>query len=350
MWETLWPEDTFVEYGLTKDYSESATGEGSWSFFNFVHEVDLMGLETNTTYHYRCGSKECWSLDHTFKTAPIDNSEISFVVTGDSRNDLGEFQMDEWEEVACAAAKEDIDFSLFSGDMVFCGYFPLEWKWFFDAGAKLLVKAPFMVCLGNHEFRSPIFFQSFAMPGNEEWYSFDYSNVHVVVLNTETSLGTSLFSDNPKLFPADMGPGSEQYEWLKGDLSQVPNDKWKIVMAHRPPYSCAMHGNQTDVQPITELFDEYNVDVVFCGHDHSYQRSKPIYAGEVSENGTIYVESAGAGAPLYEVHQAEWVDFAVSCYHYILVEVGETSLTLKAKDQSGEVFDSLTLIKPEALE
>ena len=261
---------------------------------------------------------------------------------GDSRNDLGEFKMDEWAKIAHAAAQEDINFSLFSGDMVFCGFNPWEWEVFFFSASELLLKAPFITALGNHEYRSPIYFHRFALPGNEEWYSFNYGNVHAVVLNTETSLLTSI---DPGLFPADVGPGSEQYEWLKTDLSQVPDNQWKVVMFHRPPYSCGPHGDQLDVQPIIYLFDEYNVDLVFCGHDHTYQRSKPIYRGRAGENGTIYVVSGGAGAPLYEVGDDPRMEYTESCYHYILVEIEKDKLCLQAKHSDGEVFDSFTLLK-----
>jgi len=338
-WETSVPADSIVEYGLTEDYTSSATGKSSW-LIGFTHEVNLNELEPDTTYHYRCGSESGWSSDHTFQTPESD--EASFIVMGDSRNDFGEFGVERWGKVADAAAQEDIDFTLFSGDVVLFGWFPWEWNWFFSEGSELMLKAPFMSALGNHEFFSKIYFNRFAMPGNEEWYSFDCGPVHVVVLNTDTSFLTAV---HPKLSPADIGPGSAQYRWLEEDLSRVPDDQWKVVVLHRPPYSCSEHGNATDVQPITELFDRYGVDVVFCGHDHSYQRSKPIYGGEVSEEGPIYIVSAGAGAPLYEVYEAEWVEYTESCYHYTYVEVDENTMTIEAKYTDGEIFDSIALTK-----
>jgi hypothetical protein len=338
VWETSTPQESQVQYGKEKEYSATAYSKGR----RRVHEVKLKGLESDTIYHYRCGSPGRWSTNHTFRTAPLGSHDVSFVILGDSRNDPGELRMDEWREVAYAASQEDISFSLFCGDMILCGLNPWEWEAFFSSASGLLLKAPFITTLGNHEYRSPIYFHRFALPGNEEWYSFDYGNVHVVVLNTETSLLTSL---DPELFPADMGPGSEQYEWLEADLSQVPDNQWKVVMFHRPPYSCGPHGDQADVQLITHLFDEYSVDLVFCGHDHLYQRSKPIYKGRVSEEGTIYMVSGGAGAPLYEVGNDSRIEYAESCYHYILVKTEKNSLCLQAKRPDGEVFDSLTLVK-----
>ncbi|VUT26634.1 MAG: Calcineurin-like phosphoesterase [Candidatus Methanolliviera sp. GoM_oil] len=160
-----------------------------------------------------------------------------------------------------------------------------------------------------------------------------------------------LTSIKPRLFPADMGLGSEQCRWLEDDRSNVPDDVWKVIVLHRPPYSCGkVHGDQTDIQPITELFDKYNVDLVFCGHEHRYERSKPMYRGKVSEEGTIYIISAGAGAPLYPLNEEDKrFLYAESCYNYVLVKVGGDTLTLKAKYPDGEAFDSLTLKKPRRL-
>jgi len=344
-WKTSAPAGSFVQYGMDQYYGMTARGDKGSSLF---HEVNLIDLEPNTTYHYRCGSEDGWSQDHTFKTAPLDDGNISFIVVGDSRNEATDCNFDGWKVVSEAAASENFDFSLFSGDFVYFGFIPLEWKlWFDSAAPELFLKAPFMVVLGNHEFRSPIYFTQFATPDakNKGWYSFDYGNVHVAVLNTETSLLTSI---EPLIFPADMGPSSEQYKWLEDDLSNVPDDMWKIVVLHRPPYSCGKaHGDNIDVQPITTLFDEYGVDLVFAGHDHGYQRSKPIVNGEVTGgSGTIYMISGGAGAPLYPVDKKdERFSYAESCYHYTLVEVDGNVLTLKAKYPDGEVFDSLILTK-----
>ena len=132
---------------------------------SILHEGGLTDLEPNTTYHYGCGSeKDGWSLDHTFKTASVGEGDVSFMVMGDSRNNPTP-----WKKVADAAASEDFDFTLFSGDMVGDGSMLQEWKAFFDSAPKLLSNAPFMTVLGNHEFCSPLYFTLFAMPGNEAW-------------------------------------------------------------------------------------------------------------------------------------------------------------------------------------
>ena len=70
-----------------------------------------------------------------------------------------------------------------------------------------------------------------------------------------------------------------------------------------------MHGTDSDVLAargvLVPLYDKYAVDLVVNGHDHDYERSKPLMAGNppsgapVVGTGTTYVVSAGAGADAY---------------------------------------------------
>jgi hypothetical protein len=62
---------------------------------------------------------------------------------------------------------------------------------------------------------------------------------------------------------------------------------------------------------VVPILDKYNVDIAFNGHDHEYERSKPVKAGSppngapVVGSGTVYVICAGAGAEPYAVGQSQ---------------------------------------------
>jgi hypothetical protein len=74
-------------------------------------------------------------------------------------------------------------------------------------------------------------------------------------------------------------------------------------------FSSSVHGSDADVLAargaLVPLYDKYSVDLVINGHDHDYERSKPLRAGTppsgapVVGQGTTYVVSAGAGADAY---------------------------------------------------
>jgi len=54
---------------------------------------------------------------------------------------------------------------------------------------------------------------------------------------------------------------------------------------------------------LVPLFEQYGVDMVFNGHDHHYERTCPIRAGQCSsaqEGGVVYYVTGGGGAPLYK--------------------------------------------------
>jgi hypothetical protein len=75
---------------------------------------------------------------------------------------------------------------------------------------------------------------------------------------------------------------------------------------------------RTDVLPIVE---RYQVQLVLTGHEHSYQRSKPLRAGQVVKSGpgTVYITTGGGGgvphptvylcySPVYQVSVAACSD------------------------------------------
>jgi hypothetical protein len=68
----------------------------------------------------------------------------------------------------------------------------------------------------------------------------------------------------------------DQQKWLGDELSRT-GSKWKIAFFHHPIYSSGgRHGSEVDLRSIIEpLFIKYNLNVVFAGHEHFYERLKP---------------------------------------------------------------------------
>jgi hypothetical protein len=108
--------------------------------------------------------------------------------------------------------------------------------------------------------------------GTEQYYSFDYGNVHIVSLDSQLSA-------------RDDDQRSAMRTWLMDDLSSNEAD-WTIVIFHHPPYSKGSNHDsdfadtrtfdlpQKDMrEEFVPVFDSYGVDLVFGGHSHSYERS-----------------------------------------------------------------------------
>lgn len=321
-WMTSSESPSIVEYGVGLPY-ESNVG-GSPARF---HNVNITGLKPGTQYHYRCGSDSNWSDDFTFRTAPADPKEpFTFVVFGDSRS-----HWDIWGECAEAVLASGPEFCLHTGDIVRDGGKQDEWNISFKEAEALLSRRVVMPAIGNHERNDPLYYNQFALPHPEDWYSFDYGNAHFIALSTEKDMTGS------------------QREWLERDLSST-NATWKFVFYHRPMYSSGHHGCAMRVQEAwIDLFDEYHVDMVFNGHDHDYERSYPMFDNWLSdspENGTIHVVTAGAGASLYSlVSPGPWMAIFRKVNHYVFLTINGTELRMEARLFNGTVFDDVQLSK-----
>lgn len=322
-----------------------------------VHEVHVCGLSPSTTYFYKVGGPGAWSAVYDYATAPpVGSTEaLTFAVTGDSRNNY-----DIWAEVQKMVAGHGVDFQLFGGDAVGFGTNQVEWNEFFEATSgdftlqDTIARSAFMVVNGNHENLSVNFIAQFAMPQEQtdgeaatgkEWYAFDYGNVHVVALND---------------YPEASGVGEPQRSWLENDLANVDRDKtpWVFAVHHRSTYSCGgSHGSDLELRAAWQpIFDAHEVDIVFSGHDHLYERTLPVRAGEVAASdadgvpvagsGTIYVVSAGAGADLYGADDSCVETFLTeSTQNYVIVDVEDRTLRLNAYRLNGTVLDSFVYTK-----
>ena len=235
-------------------------------------------------------------------------------------------------------------FSLDSGDLVDSGGTQSYWDQWFQTMEPLISVTPFVSAVGNHDVGGGLFFTQLALPhhaptaagyDDEAYFSFDYGNTHFVVLYTE---------------PAGSA-GDAQEGWLEADLARAASDpaiRWTVVAFHRPPYSSGSHGSDTGLRERWgPIFERYGVDVVFSGHDHHYERSHPMAAGQrAAQGGVTYVVTGGAGAPTYAVGASAFTAFARSTHHFVEVDVTPNTFTLEARDVDGNVFDTLTLTRP----
>ncbi len=128
----------------------------------------------------------------------------------------------------------------------------------------------------------------------EEYYSFDHGNIHFVSLDTyglEKDPASSTGSSFTMVFPPRSNTlasplTTPQLQWLDADLKAAQgniNIDWIIVLLHHPPYSMGKHESDNDKELINirevlvkEVLEKYRVDLVLAGHDHTYQRSRPM--------------------------------------------------------------------------
>jgi len=136
--------------------------------------------------------------------------------------------------------------------------------------------------------------ESGASDGNF-YYSFNFGPVHFIALNSERG---------------DFSHSLPQYTWLEKDLASVNRavTPWVFASYHRPWYcSNKAHPGSGDAMKDSyeDLFYKYNVDISFVGHTHAYERTKPIYAGQVDPDGIVTICNGNGGTK--EASHPNWL-------------------------------------------
>jgi 3',5'-cyclic AMP phosphodiesterase CpdA len=181
-----------------------------------------------------------------------------------------------------------------------------------DSGAQLLA------ILGNHDVKThhaDAQMRALGMPGR--WWAREFGDVLIVGLDSNEP-------DDP-----------EQRAFLEQTLRGT-DAKWRIVALHHPPYSAGYQGSSKHVRDVfAPIFEKYHVQLVLSGHEHDYQRSKPI-------DGVTYVVS-GAAAGTRRTGEDDFTAVSFSWHHFLDIAVFEDRLVLRAVNQDLRVADEATL-------
>jgi len=243
------------------------------------HHILLADLEPATGYTwtitYDAGRR---SPEYRFTTAPArgDQGTLTFAVVGDMQ-DNGEDQR--WADVAAEVAARQPAFVLATGDLSsqsLSGF----WHTFFSYGAPLLERIPFQSVPGNHDTPGDASSEDWTLyaayfafsPGPH--HAFCYADACFVALNSEA----------PSQFTLDQGA---QFTFAAQALDGFADPAWTFATWHIPPYNVGVrhYSQQGEFRDITALFGA-RVDWVFSGHEHLYQRFKPMqYNGIIAPSG-----------------------------------------------------------------
>ncbi len=335
----------------------------------YMHEVHVCGLTAGTTYYYQVGGgatgTETWSATQSFTTVPA-TGKLMVGVLGDARDTVST-----WQLVGERMRDAGVSAQLIGGDIVDIGTLEDLWTQWLDAiwkdpsdSSKFLTLGQQLIVpiAGNHENEAAQFYGNWAIPGDgayaEQYASFDIGNTHFVMLD-----------DQPvALNFTDIA--SAELTWLDADLNRAnanrANVPFIVAISHRGLYSTSNHSTDGDVLiargALAPIYDKYGVDLVINGHDHEYERSKPLKAGTppsgdpVVGTGTTYVICAGAGADPYAVGTAasafreKNVPFGTSTSYigtYTILTLDAKTLTLDAyglkASGTDDVIDTVTL-------
>jgi hypothetical protein len=438
-WQTFADVAEFsVDFGPTPQYGSAAlvssvarvAGRGGDTERRLNWTAEIGALALGRKYYYRVRGNGQTLAEGYFTTRQPRGRKIRFVAFGD--NSYGDISD---RAIAYHTYKQNPDFVMNCGDNVYESGTDDEYqRYFFPVynadlagpreGAPLLRSVPFYTVIANHDVqgkdergheiadfsRNPdalAFYTAMHLPLNgpaapsrptptmgpqaavDQFracagarfprmanYSFDYGDVHFLCLDS-----------NRYIDPND----AALQAWIAADLSGT-NATWKFVVFHHPPFNVGdEHYEVQHMRVLSPLFEKHGVDFVLNGHEHNYQRPRPLKfvpagpgksadlggkdrrvpgtftidtefdgIGKTRPTGILYIVTGAGGKHLYDAgftdNPARWkhaddgdVDYVVKMVtdrHSLSVfEVDGPRLTLAQIDEAGQEFDRITVTK-----
>ena len=206
-------------------------------------------------------------------------------------------------------------------------------------------------------------------------FSFNYGNAHWLFLDANPYVDFT---------------SREIKDWITKDLADAKDATWRFVVFHHPGFNSSIeHYEQQQARLLSPLFETGNVDIVFNGHVHNYQRSFPMrftpdnngtllvggkdgnairgrvvnghwkldksFNGktDTTPEGVIYVVTGAGGQELYNPEQQNdpdsWQRFTdkfVSTIHSLtMLDVNGKTCTLTQVATDGSTLDTITITK-----
>ena len=265
----------------------------------------------------------------------------------------------------------DPDIVIFGGDSVNDGADANEWDAFHKVVDPLLTGLTTASAVGNHDNCSLLKSQ-FTYPadsssgaGNGFFYSLSAGPVFFIILDSNA-----------------MGAANQKdIEWLRSELqsSAAGQAVWRIAVMHHPMWIIADNPKdeqraETMRESFLPLLEEYGVDLILCGHQHSYARTLPMsrgsaaaggyaqaqtpdtqapdaqtqapdaqtqapYAQSQEERGVVQIMAASGDKGSYTAGKRDYIAAAGSAPVFLVIEASQDTLRITALDGNGSKLD-----------
>lgn len=416
MWRTASNTSSKVWYG-TDPNNLSLTTEISDNLQD--HIVQLNGLQAATKYYYMVGDLNnpiATDVNNQhFKTHPVPGTSVPVRVwaTGDfGRGNVG--QVETKQSFFNWSGERGTDVWLWLGDNAYQSGEDTEYQskvFAVNGFSDIFPYVPFWPSPGNHDYTSvwsestllgipyqniplaqhegpyfdivevPKYGEAGGYPSQHEvFYSFDYGDVHFLSLNSE------VFD-----FTLSYDGINQMKTWIENDLQQNTR-KFTIAYFHQPPYSKGSHDSD-DIyelvmkamrEKVISLLEDYDVDIVVCGHSHVFERSyllKGHYGNSSSYDassmdmangsngnfaagnayvkdgsnstaeGTVYVVCGNSGSS----ESSPSLDYPAMVYSHggssamgsFVIDINKNRLDGKYLKSTGEIADHFTILKKD---
>ena len=288
-----------VHFGTDRNSLQSYTGTAGdvdtsltdGVAYHYNH-VTVTGLEPNTTYYYTVEKNGVQTEVETYETQSFDTVKMLYVGDPQIGASKGQPQGGEtlaaesgvantaarndafgWNRTleAALAQDPDVSFIISAGDQVNKTGQAKEEEYAGYLSPDVLAGLPVATTIGNHDSLNADYMYHFNNPNTTEYgatqaggdYYYSYGDGLFIVLNT----------NNYNV--------AEHEQAIQEAIASDPNAAWRIITIHQDIYGSGLDHSDTDGMilrtQLTPIFDEYDIDVVLQGHDHTYSRSKLLY-------------------------------------------------------------------------
>jgi hypothetical protein len=300
--------DVKITQGSTSNYYSGTSrsfqdGPNVWT----IHSAKVQ-LSPGQQYIYQVGCKTgTWSSSLSLNV-PVDSLGMNYLIFGDlstAADGAGT-----WADILNTAKSLNFQTVVLPGDMAYDLNTDnsVNGDNFMNSLQPISSYVPVMVAAGNHETKDNYYnyLTRFDMPNTKYYYTFTSGLVRFLAIHTEAFLTE-----------VDMLP--DMLPYIQGVLNRSPADRqkypWMIVFGHRPMY-CSSKAKADACGPeadtlkkyLESWFKQYKVDLFVNGHVHNYQRTAPVYQGQITSAfddysstyinpaSTIYVTTGGPGS------------------------------------------------------
>lgn len=256
----------------------------------YSNKVTVTGLKENTDYYYQVYQDGKWT--DMQKVSTKDTDEFSFLYVGDPQIGASSGQIDSedtvmggtdetpnnfnarndsynWNKVLKGAVKNhpDVSFMVSAGDQVNDGTSEAEYAGYLSA--EPLASLPVATTIGNHDSGSA-------------QYSYHYNNPNAMADTTDaTNAGTDYYYryGNTLFIVLDTNNYNcaDHEKTIEKAVNENKDATWRVVTFHQDIYGSGYDHSDSDGivlrTQLTPLMDEYDIDVVLQGHDHTYSRT-----------------------------------------------------------------------------